>query len=344
MLRDDGERTLLFDLDTAIQRLTLDLPDHPAAVQLTVGLSQPASPLGRRLERASRRICAVRRRSESSVTATASRKSLSHARVRRRAALACAPACLRRRSFPRSRSLAERCARRCSADRAAAWLLWLLPVLFVASAIAWRYERQPRDRRHVSRSASGLCSVVLTRACSIARCIRRCVQLLDREVGGFDIATLGPEGDHDPILARAVLIEDASPRDGLRLAARGGHGTSTRRALATRRGRRRRERLAARRRATACSNGAARRTIEAPMVFRRPARFLNDGVPDFEARSARDGTRCSARSRARSLVDVIARGGPIDELAADVRAHVRTALARGSRHTVRCRQRLRPPC
>ena len=35
MLRDDGERTLLFDLDTAIQRLTIDLPDHPAAVQLT---------------------------------------------------------------------------------------------------------------------------------------------------------------------------------------------------------------------------------------------------------------------------------------------------------------------
>jgi PKHD-type hydroxylase len=35
MLRDDGERTLLFDLDTAIQRLTLDLPDHPSAVQLT---------------------------------------------------------------------------------------------------------------------------------------------------------------------------------------------------------------------------------------------------------------------------------------------------------------------
>jgi PKHD-type hydroxylase len=35
MLRDDGDRTLLFDLDTAIQRLTLDMPDHPAAVQLT---------------------------------------------------------------------------------------------------------------------------------------------------------------------------------------------------------------------------------------------------------------------------------------------------------------------
>jgi PKHD-type hydroxylase len=35
MVRDDGQRSLLFDLDTAIQRLTLDVPDHPAAVQLT---------------------------------------------------------------------------------------------------------------------------------------------------------------------------------------------------------------------------------------------------------------------------------------------------------------------
>ena len=35
MIRDDGERTLLFDLDTAVQRLTVDIPDHPAAVQLT---------------------------------------------------------------------------------------------------------------------------------------------------------------------------------------------------------------------------------------------------------------------------------------------------------------------
>jgi PKHD-type hydroxylase len=35
MIRDDGERTLLFDLDTAIQRLTVDMPKHPSAVQLT---------------------------------------------------------------------------------------------------------------------------------------------------------------------------------------------------------------------------------------------------------------------------------------------------------------------
>jgi PKHD-type hydroxylase len=35
LVRDDGERTLLFDLDTAIQRLTLEVPDHPGVVQLT---------------------------------------------------------------------------------------------------------------------------------------------------------------------------------------------------------------------------------------------------------------------------------------------------------------------
>jgi PKHD-type hydroxylase len=35
MVRDDGERTLLFDLDMAIQRITQDVPDHPSGVQLT---------------------------------------------------------------------------------------------------------------------------------------------------------------------------------------------------------------------------------------------------------------------------------------------------------------------
>ena len=35
MVRDDGARTLLFDLDTAIQRVTPRLPEHPSGVQLT---------------------------------------------------------------------------------------------------------------------------------------------------------------------------------------------------------------------------------------------------------------------------------------------------------------------
>jgi len=35
MIREDARRSLLFDLDAAIQRLNQDVPDHPSAVQLT---------------------------------------------------------------------------------------------------------------------------------------------------------------------------------------------------------------------------------------------------------------------------------------------------------------------
>ncbi len=35
MVREDAARTLLFDLDVAIQRLGADVPDHPSVVQLT---------------------------------------------------------------------------------------------------------------------------------------------------------------------------------------------------------------------------------------------------------------------------------------------------------------------
>ena len=35
MIRDDGQRTLLFDLDSSIQRLSGDHPNHPSTVQFT---------------------------------------------------------------------------------------------------------------------------------------------------------------------------------------------------------------------------------------------------------------------------------------------------------------------
>ena len=35
LVRDDGERTLLLELDMAIQQVNRDRPDHPAAVALT---------------------------------------------------------------------------------------------------------------------------------------------------------------------------------------------------------------------------------------------------------------------------------------------------------------------
>lgn len=35
MVREDSARTLLFDFDMGVQRMTIDAPDHPALVQLT---------------------------------------------------------------------------------------------------------------------------------------------------------------------------------------------------------------------------------------------------------------------------------------------------------------------
>jgi PKHD-type hydroxylase len=35
MVRDDGERTILFDMDMAIQRIAENAPDHPSVIQLT---------------------------------------------------------------------------------------------------------------------------------------------------------------------------------------------------------------------------------------------------------------------------------------------------------------------
>jgi PKHD-type hydroxylase len=35
MIREDSRRTLLFDLDTSIQRIARDVPDHPSSVSLT---------------------------------------------------------------------------------------------------------------------------------------------------------------------------------------------------------------------------------------------------------------------------------------------------------------------
>ena len=35
MIRDDGQRRILWDMDRAIQELTLAVPDHPSLVSLT---------------------------------------------------------------------------------------------------------------------------------------------------------------------------------------------------------------------------------------------------------------------------------------------------------------------
>ena len=72
----------------------------------------------------------------------------------------------------------------------------------------------------------------------------------------------------------------------------------------------------------------AGRLVEFPVALRTAARYLNAGVPDGERALARRGTALVGSVKSGALVEVLARGGWWDERAADVRAAVRSAMAR----------------
>jgi competence protein ComEC len=70
----------------------------------------------------------------------------------------------------------------------------------------------------------------------------------------------------------------------------------------------------------------AGRTIRVPAVIRRPARYLNHGVPDQERSFARRGVTLVGSVKSAALVEVVAPGGWWDERAAGVRRRTRMAL------------------
>jgi len=149
---------------------------------------------------------------------------------------------------------------------------------------------------------------------------------LDQEFHAFTIESLGPEGDHDPLRVQLVLTEDASRREGfmsLRAnvialqigehwhAVDGGVIVTVSGAVTTSR----------------AQTWRAGRTIVAPMTFRRPAQYLNEGVGDFERDLALDGITLLATVKSGLLIEVVARGSALEETAADIRGHVRQAIA-----------------
>ncbi len=77
----------------------------------------------------------------------------------------------------------------------------------------------------------------------------------------------------------------------------------------------------------------AGRAIRATASLRRPARYLNEGVPDFERMMARRGLSLVGTVKSAALVRVVSRGPWLDETAASIRASVRQAINRhvGSR-------------
>ena len=71
----------------------------------------------------------------------------------------------------------------------------------------------------------------------------------------------------------------------------------------------------------------AGRTVRAPVQLRRPARYLNAGVPDYERLLARRRVTLVGSVKSAALVEVVAAGHPVDEWAARARARVRRVLA-----------------
>jgi competence protein ComEC len=200
-----------------------------------------------------------------------------------------------------------------------------MPPLWALSVVCWTVRR-PRLALPLIAAGmvcGGAALAVGTRDRALATSVR---SELDQRFGGFLIETPGPAGRHDPVPSRAILVEDASPRDGfVSLRARltavlldgawrrvdGGITISVSGSAAP----------------AAVDRWRAGRAIEAPMTFRRPERYLNDGVPDFERELALDGVTLLATVKSALLVDVTARGGKFQEFAASIRAHVRGAVA-----------------
>jgi competence protein ComEC len=70
----------------------------------------------------------------------------------------------------------------------------------------------------------------------------------------------------------------------------------------------------------------AGRTVRTVALLRRPARYLDPGVPDLERALARRGTTLVGTVKSAALVEVTARGSPAAELAASARAYARLAI------------------
>lgn len=149
--------------------------------------------------------------------------------------------------------------------------------------------------------------------------------VLESQAAGFGIETPGPPAPLAPILTRLELSEDAALSErtttlrgearalhlngvwhpvagGLILSIGGGPG------------------------ARAGAQWTAGRVLEAPLSFRRPARYLNDGVPDLEVDLALSGATLFASAKSGLLVEVRERGSAVEEWAAAVRRHVRGAI------------------
>jgi competence protein ComEC len=204
-------------------------------------------------------------------------------------------------------------------------VLWLLPVLLGGASLAWCLRRS-RVTCLMTTGAFACCALALASSARERSLDTPLRAALDGELHGFRVGAFQPVENNRPIRARLLLKEDASiednvatlraqvlcirPHDEWLPSAGGvvisiGGSASAARASQWRRG----------------------RVVEAPVTFRRPAQFLDAGVPDFEREAALDGISLLGTVKSALLVDVVRRGNALAEGAASVRAYTRHAVS-----------------
>ena len=202
---------------------------------------------------------------------------------------------------------------------------WLLPPIWGVAWCAWRRRRAMPACAALALgfAAAGAALGADARERALHASIRAA---LEAAVGGFAIETPGPAAAHDPVRTRLRPLEDAALRDGfvslrarataIRIDGRwkpvdGGLSLSIGGRLAP----------------ASARAWRAGRLLEAPVVYRRPARYLNDGVPDLEQTLALSGVTLLGTVKSGLLVEVLEPASHAGELAARVRTRVRRAVA-----------------
>jgi competence protein ComEC len=197
--------------------------------------------------------------------------------------------------------------------------------LFVFTATAWLAWGRYADRSAVTAIALAYFCATAALAAEAQRRALDASGTPSTLLGAGPSTSLGASPLREPVAVRARLVEDASPQGGfttlqaevtaIQIAgawepARAGVTMTVGGSVA----------------ANQAAEWRAGRIFETFATFRRPARYLDEGVPDFERDLALAGTALFGSIKSGLLVDVRARASRVQEAAAAIRAHVRRSV------------------
>jgi competence protein ComEC len=204
---------------------------------------------------------------------------------------------------------------------------WFLLPILIATFVCWR---QKRARLQIACVAAGfaLAACVLARAGVESALQSPLRTYLEERYGHFAVTTLARDPTPEPILTRFEILEDAAAGDDavlVRVAVLAVRSGATWRSLP-----REGVRLTIGGVSDALRFRAWRagRIAIAPITYRRPARYLDEGVEDGERELLLGGITLFGSVKSGLLVDIVQHGSAIREAAAAVRAHVRRAVER----------------